>query len=256
MGQAYIGPQCIFFHNQGRSPSKTKVRRCHKNPLTYEHIRPELVGNRQRVLVSDHTGRSGVVHKLEEYGVTLSRDHPRVQHLLAQLKDRERDGYQFEGAEGSFELMVREAFRGHRRTFVLLGLRVIVEKYIAAQVPITEATIKVQVGEAIEHTAAEGDGPVNAIDNALRKALEKFYPELRDVKLLDYKVRVLAGAHGTGSKVRVLIESGDSTAKWGTVGVSDNIIEASWQALSDSIEYKLLNRDQGHREVNDACFRS
>ncbi len=244
--QAYVG-DAAFAHKGG-----VHIHAVQKNSLTYEHVRPELIGNRQRVLVSDSTGRSGVAHKLEEYGVTLSRDHPRVQQLLAQLKDRERDGFQFEGAEGSFELMVREALGTHRPAFNLLGLRVIVEKRDADKVPITEATIKVQVGEVIEHTAAVGDGPVNAIDNALRKALEKFYPELQEVKLLDYKVRVLAGNHGTESKVRVLIESGDHKTKWGTVGVSENIIEASWQALADAIEFKLLNRDRDSQKAGDA----
>ena len=244
--QAYVG-DAAFAHKGG-----VHIHAVQKNALTYEHVRPELIGNRQRVLVSDNTGRSGVAHKLEEYGVTLSRDHPRVQQLLAQLKDRERDGFQFEGAEGSFELMVREALGTHRPSFHLLGLRVIVEKRDADEVPITEATIKVQVGEVVEHTAAVGDGPVNAIDNALRKALEKFYPELQEVELLDYKVRVLAGNHGTESKVRVLIESGDHKAKWGTVGVSENLIEASWQALADAIEYKLLNRDQNPSKADGA----
>ena len=173
----------------------------------------------------------------------MPKDHPQVKKLLAQLKDRERDGYQFEGAEGSFELMVREALGEHQSSFELLGLRVIVEKRCADEESVTEATIKVRVGEKEEHATAVGDGPVNAIDNALRKALEKFYPELREVELLDYKVRVLAGNHGTESKVRVLIESGDHKTKWGTVGVSENIIEASWQALADSIEYKLISRD-------------
>jgi 2-isopropylmalate synthase len=201
------------------------------------------VGNRQRVLISDNTGRSGVVGKVEGLGFSLSKDHPHLQELLTRLKSLERDGYQYEGAEGSFELLVREAMETHRPSFELLGLRVIVEKRHADEAPITEATVKVKVDQIVEQTAAEGAGPVNALDNALRKALEKFYPELREVRLLDYKVRVLAGSHGTGSKVRVLIESGDHKSTWGTVGVSENIIEASWQALADSIEYKLLKSE-------------
>ena len=214
-----------------------------KNARTYEHITPESVGNRQRVLISDNTGRSGVVGKVEGLGFSISKDHPHLQELLTRLKSLERDGYQYEGAEGSFELLVREAMETHRPSFELLGLRVIVEKRHADEVPITEATVKVKVNQIVEQTAAEGAGPVNALDNALRKALEKFYPELREVRLLDYKVRVLAGSHGTGSKVRVLIESGDHKSTWGTVGVSENIIEASWQALADSIEYKLLKSE-------------
>ena len=244
--QAYVG-DAAFAHKGG-----VHIHAVQKNPLTYEHVRPESVGNRQRVLISDNTGRSGVAHKLEEYGVTLPREHPQVQQLLEQLKDRERDGYQFEGAEGSFELMVREALGDYQPSFKLLELRVIVEKRFADKEPITEATIKVCVGEKEEHATAEGDGPVNAIDTALRKALEKFYPELREVELLDYKVRVLAGNQGTESKVRVLIESGDHKTKWGTVGVSENIIEASWQALADSIKFKLLSRDLDVTKTSDS----
>jgi len=235
--QPYVG-DAAFAHKGG-----VHIHAVQKNAETYEHIQPELVGNRQRVLISDNTGRSGVVQKIEGFGVNISKDHPRLQELLSQLKDLEQDGYQFEGAEGSFELMVREAMGTHSPSFELLGLRVIIEKRHAEEVPITEATIMVKVGEVVEHTAAVGDGPVNALDHALRKALENFYPQLKEVELLDYKVRVLAGTHGTGSKVRVLIESGDHKNKWGTVGVSENIIEASLQALVDSIEYKLLNRD-------------
>ena len=137
-------------------------------------------------------------------------------------------------------LLTLKAVGRHQPSFQLLGFRVIVEKRRADESPISEATVMVKVGEAIEHTAAVATGPVNALDQALRKALEKFYPQLREVKLLDYKVRVLTASRGTASKVRVLIESGDHKEKWGTVGVSENIMEASWQALADSIEYKLL----------------
>ncbi len=232
--QPYVG-DAAFAHKGG-----VHIHAVQKNAQTYEHVAPELVGNRQRVLISDNAGRSGVVRKVENLGFSLSKEHPHLQELLAQLKGLERDGYQYEGAEGSFELLVREAMGTHRPFFELLGLRVIVEKRHADKGLSTEATVKVKVDHIVEQTAAEGDGPVNALDNALRKALEKFYPELREVQLLDYKVRVLAGRHGTGSKVRVLIESGDQKSTWGTVGVSENIIEASWQALADSIEYKLL----------------
>lgn len=234
----YVG-DAAFAHKGG-----VHIHAVQKNAATYEHIPPELVGNRQRVLVSDNTGRSGVSGKLETYGMNLPKDHPRLQELLARLKDLEHAGYQYEGAEGSFELLVRKTIEGLQPSFELLGFRIIVEKRQAQEVPISEATIMVKVGGVIEHTAAVGDGPVNALDNALRKALESFYSQLKDVKLLDYKVRVLAGNQGTGSQVRVLIESGDHKAKWGTVGVSENIIEASWQALADSIEYKLLGGER------------
>ncbi len=236
--QPYVG-DAAFAHKGG-----VHIHAVQKNSATYEHVPPEVVGNRQRVLVSDSTSRSGVAGKVETYGLDLSKDHPRLQEVLATLKDMENEGFQFEGAEGSFELLVRKAMGSHCPSFELLGFRVIVEKRQAQESPISEATIMVKVGEVIEHTAAEGDGPVNALDHALRKALGKFYPQLKDVELLDYKVRVLSGNRGTSSKVRVLIESGDHKEKWGTVGVSENIMEASWQALADSIEYKLLEGER------------
>ena len=234
--QPFIG-DTAFAHKGG-----VHIAAVQKNPITYEHIQPESVGNHRRVLISDHSGRSAMLNKIESLGLTLQKENPQVQALLSSLKDLEYEGYQFEGAEGSFELLIRKAMGSHKPSFELLGCRIIVEKRQAHETPISEVTIMVKVGEVVEHTAAIGDGPVNALDNALRKALEKFYPELKEVKLLDYKVRVLSGNQGTGSKVRVLIESGDHKEKWSTVGVSENIIEASWQALADSIEYKLLSR--------------
>ncbi|MFO0707005.1 MAG: citramalate synthase [Nitrospira sp.] len=232
--QPYVGDSA-FAHKGG-----VHIHAVLKNAATYEHIDPSRVGNRQRVLVSDYAGRSGLLEKVEAYGIKLTKDHAKVQELVDTLKERESQGYQFEGAEGSFELLMRKAMGTHKPSFQLLGFRVIVEKKQADGAPLSEATVMVKVGNVIEHTAAVGTGPVNALDHALRKALEKFYPQLCEVKLLDYKVRVLAANKGTESKVRVLIESGDQKDKWGTVGVSENIIEASWQALADSIEYKLL----------------
>ena len=236
--QAYVGDSA-FAHKGG-----VHIDAVQKNPATYEHIIPELVGNRQRVLLSDYAGRSGLQGKLEAFGVKLTKGHTKLEELVTSLKDLENQGYQFEGAEGSFELLVRKALGMHKAFFKLLGFRVIVEKRHESEAPISEATLMVKVGDAVEHTVAVGDGPVNALDNALRKALEKFYPQLREVKLLDYKVRVLAANKGTASKVRVLIESGDHKEKWGTVGVSPNIMEASWQALADGIEYKLLPKER------------
>jgi len=236
--QPYVGDSA-FAHKGG-----VHIDAVQKNPATYEHIIPELVGNRQRVLVSDYAGRSGLLGKVEAYGIRLSKDNPKLRELLATLKDLENQGYQFEGAEGSFELLMRKAVGRHKPSFELLGFRVNVEKRQDDAAPISEATVMVKVGDAVEHTAAVGAGPVNALDHALRKALEKFYPQLKEVKLLDYKVRVLTASRGTASKVRVLIESGDHKEKWGTVGVSENIMEASWQALADSIEYKLLQTDR------------
>jgi len=236
--QPYVG-ETAFAHKGG-----VHIHAVQKNPATYEHIQPEWVGNRRRVLISDNSGRSAVLGKIQMMGISLSHDPSRVEELLQTLKDLEHQGYQFEGAEGSFELIVRKILGSHRASFELLGCRIIVEKRQATEVPISEVTIMVKVGDVVEHTAAIGEGPVNALDHALRKALEKFYPQLKEVRLLDYKVRVLSGNQGTGSKVRVLIESGDQKSKWGTVGVSENIIEASWQALADSIEYKLLQTEE------------
>ena len=243
--QPYVG-ESAFAHKAG-----VHVDAVRKNPVTYEHIFPELVGNRQRILISDYAGRSSLLKKGEEYNIPLEKEGTEISSILHKLKGLESQGYQFEGAEGSLELMMRRATKGHKRSFDLVGFRLIVEKRMENEDPVSEATIMIKVGGAIEHTAAVGNGPVNALDNALRKALEKFYPDLSEVKLLDYKVRVLAANRGTASKVRVLIESGDREGKWGTVGVSENIIEASWQALVDSIEYKLLKGSKKRGNIDN-----
>ncbi|MBI5102325.1 MAG: citramalate synthase [Nitrospirae bacterium] len=216
------------------------VNAIRKRPETYEHIRPALVGNSQRVLVSDLAGRANVLRKAEEFGIKIATDSAQVQAIVTNLKELENQGFQFEGAEASFELMMKKELGLHKRFFDLIGYRLIIEKRKEGESPLSEATIMLKVGGHIEHTAATGRGPVNALDNALRKALEKFYPQLREVRLLDYKVRVLAAGSGTTARVRVLVESGDKENRWGTVGVSENIMEASYQALVDSIEYKLL----------------
>lgn len=234
--QPYVG-KSAFAHKGG-----IHVNAILKNPETYEHIRPELVGNEQRVLISELSGRASIVYKAREFDFELKEKDPVTQEILQSIKEMESRGHQFEGAEGSLELLMRERLGERRKFFDLKGFRVIVEKRREGAEPISEATIMLTVDGAVEHTAAEGNGPVNALDNALRKALEKFYPILREMELLDYKVRILDESQGTGAKIRVLIESGDGKTKWGTVGVSQNIIEASWQALVDSIEYKL-NRD-------------
>lgn len=236
--QPFVGDSA-FAHKAGVHVSAVR-----KRPETYEHIRPELVGNSQRVLVSDLAGKSNILRKAAEFGIKLDPDSPQVQDIVTELKELENQGFQFEGAEASFELLMKKALGLHRRFFDLIGFRVIVEKRKEREEPHSEATIMVKVGGHIEHTAAIGNGPVNAIDNALRKALEKFYPQLKEVKLHDYKVRVLTAGKGTSAKVRVLVESGDEEKRWGTVGVSENIIEASWQALVDSIEYKLLREEE------------
>jgi 2-isopropylmalate synthase len=236
--QPYVGDSA-FAHKGGIHVSAVR-----RKSATYEHIRPELVGNSQRVLISDLAGKSNVLRKAEEFGIHLAPDSHEVQKILNKLKELEHHGFQFEGAEASFEMLLKKSLGIYRRVFDLLGFRVIVEKSKDLEDPMSEATIMVKVDKSIEHTAAVGSGPVNALDNALRKALEKFYPELKGVKLHDYKVRVLTAGRGTSAKVRVLVESGDERNRWGTVGVSENIIEASWQALVDSIEYKLLKEKE------------
>jgi|SRR3990172_9229970 len=243
--QPYVGDSA-FAHKGG-----IHVSAILKNPATYEHIRPELVGNHQRVLVSDLSGRSNILYKAEEYGLDISSNSEVVQSVLAQLKVLEHQGFQYEGAEASFELLIEKALKRKKRYFKLLDFRVIDEKKNEDEAPHSEATIKLEVNGVVEHTAAEGNGPVNALDKALRKALERFYPPIGEVQLIDFKVRVLAGVQGTAAKVRVLVESGDSTEKWGTVGVSENVIEASWQALVDALEYKLLkdSRTRGRRKA-------
>ena len=230
--QPFVGA-AAFAHKGGMHVSAIR-----RHPGTYEHISPETVGNRRRVLISDLSGRSNILSKFQEKGIQFKPGDPASEGILDQIKDLEHKGYQFEAAEASFEILVRRADGTHKPFFELKGFRVIDEKRSEAEAPIAEATIMVEVDGTVEHTAALGNGPVNAMDNAIRKALEKFYPELSEVELLDYKVRVIS-AGGTGSSVRVLIRSGDKETEWGTVGVSHNIIEASWQALVDSIRYKL-----------------
>ncbi len=238
--QPYVGDSA-FAHKGGMH-----VAGILKNRETYEHIDPELVGNRQRVLVSDLAGRSNIVYKAKEYGIDLKDNDHASQDILRRIKELESQGYEFEASEASFELLIQEALGRKRKNFRLVGFRVIDEKRKEGEPPISEATIMVEVDGVMEHAAAMGNGPVNALDQALRRALTKFYPSLKEMELLDYKVRVLSSGEGTGASVRVLIESGDKKDRWGTVGVSHNVIEASWQALVDSIDYKLY-KDSRHR---------
>ncbi len=234
----YVG-ESAFAHKGG-----VHVSAIRKSDVTYEHVPPEKVGNRQRVLISDLSGESNILYKAAEFKIDIESKDPKVREILDNLKQLENQGFQFEGAEGSFEILIKKALGQHKKFFELMGFRVIVEKSEEEGPSISEATIMVRVGESVEHTAAVGNGPVNALDNAIRKALEKFYPELKEVTLLDYKVRILSPKDGTGAQTRVLIESGDGKSKWGTVGVSENIIQASWQALVDSIDYKLLKEQK------------
>lgn len=239
--QPYVG-ESAFAHKGGIHVSAVK-----RNPLCYEHIEPEKVGNIRRILISDQAGKSNVLHKAKKYGLKLDANDPVVASIISELKELENRGYQYEGAEASFELLMRRALGLQRKFFKLEGFRVMNNKYRMDRAPLCEATVRLFVGGNEAHTAAMGDGPVNALDNAMRRALTRFYPQLEEMELVDYKVRVLSGEHGTGAKVRVLVESRDKDASWGTVGVSFNIIEASWQALVDSINYKLM-KDEQNRE--------
>ena len=235
--QPYVGDSA-FAHKGGIHVSAVL-----KHPDTYEHIDPQTVGNHRRVLVSELAGQSNVLWKAREYGIDLDKNTPDARRILEMLKRLEDEGFQFEGAEASFELLMERALGNHRPYFELQGFRVIVEAQGSGTEPVAEATVKLRVKGIEEHTAASGNGPVNALDHALRKALEDFYPNLRQMSLLDYKVRILDESKATAAKTRVLITSGDGDETWGTVGVADNIIEASWQALVDSVEYKL-RRDE------------
>ncbi len=217
-----------------------------KDESSYQHIDPELVGNRGRVLVSELSGISTVVYKAKERGLELKNGSEQARAILAQVKELESRGFQYDGAEASFELLLRRAQPDYRAPFELVDFMVVVEKRRRPPTAgdeaelLSEAMVKVRIGGQMMHTAAEGNGPVNALDAALRKALLQYYPSLAAVKLMDYKVRILEESGGTASRVRVLIESSDGEHEWQTVGSSTNIIEASWIALADSLEYWLL----------------
>lgn len=207
---------------------------------SYQHIEPELVGNQSRVVVSELSGKSNIAYKVDEFGLELSGGAEQAQPILARIKELESQGFQFEGAEGSVELLIRRARSGYVPPFELLDFHVLVRGSEGASMA-AEATVKVRVGDEVMHTAADGNGPVNALNTAVRKALLPFYPQLAGVHLMDYKVRILDSEAGTAAQTRVLIDSADGHRTWSTVGSSTNIIEASWQALADSLEYALLN---------------
>lgn len=209
-----------------------------KNPAAYEHIRPELVGNEQRVLVSDLSGKSNIEYKARELGIDLGTEDAISTLIVQKIKIMEDEGYQFDAADGSLSLLIKKITGEFKEPFVLECFHVINAK-TKNNPSLSQATIKIVVGNEEELTAAEGNGPVNALDNALRKALVKFYPQISEVHLVDFKVRTLEGADGTAAKVRVLLDSKDNEDVWSTIGVSTNVIEASWHALVDSIQYKL-----------------
>jgi 2-isopropylmalate synthase len=218
---------------------------------SYQHIDPAQVGNKPRVLVSELSGKGNIIYKAKELGLVLPLKGKQAQKLLEQVKLLESRGFQYENAEASFELLIHRAKPDYQPPFALVDFMVMVEKrrrpptQESLEGLLSEAMVKVRVGKKVMHTVAEGNGPVNALDEALRKALLQFYPELAQVKLVDYKVRILEESIGTGSQVRVLIESSDGVDEWRTVGSSTNIIEASWLALADSLEYWLLKQKGG-----------
>ncbi len=235
--QPYVG-RSAFAHKGG-----VHVSAIMKNAATYEHIKPELVGNKQRVLLSDLSGKSNLLYKAQAFGLDLA-DH-NTGEILEKLKLMENRGYEYEGAEASFELLILSALGKMPKFFNLISYRVIDEKRSLYETPLAEATVMLSVNDEVEHTAAHGNGPVNALDNAVRKALLKFYPSLASMALVDYKVRILDGSDGTEALTRVLMESSDEGANWSTVGVAANIIDASYQALVDAIQYKLY-KDSRH----------
>jgi len=240
--QPYVG-RSAFAHKGGMHIDAVR-----KTTRSFEHIDPALVGNQRRILISEQAGKSAILMKVEDEFPNLDKSSPEAQELFRRLKEAEKEGYQYEAAEASFKLLANKVLGRYRPLFEVLGFRIITDSFPVDgdHVIRSEATIKVKDPKGnVEHTAAEGDGPVNAMDMALRKALETFYPELKNVHLTDFKVRVLDSRAGTAAKVRVLIEASDGKEVWGTIGVSENIIKASWDALVDSLEYKLFKAGKG-----------
>ncbi len=235
--QPFVGATA-FAHKGG-----IHVNAVEKIAHSYEHITPELVGNRRRVLVSDLSGRSNILMKAHELGIDLGKDTPEVREILQQLKQMEHAGYEYEAADASFHILAQKLLKKHKPFFNLLAYRVIMDRHGAGD-GVVEASVKLEVDGKVIHTVAEGDGPVNALDKAFRAALSEFYPAISQVRLVDYKVRILDSGTGTAAKTRVIIESTDGTDTWGTVGVDDNIIEASWEALVDAVEYKLFKDEK------------
>jgi len=230
MNMPYVG-ESAFAHKAG-----LHVDALRKNKRTYEHIDPALIGNERRFLISELSGKSNVLAELEK--ASIAEDKKLAKKILVRVQELENEGYQFEAANASFDLLVKKTLGTYKSFFELIKYYVTIEKRPTGDM-VNEATVKLRVGDKVEHVVGEGDGPVNALDDALRKALENLYPAIKDVHLIDYKVRVVNARAGTAARVRVIIESRDKTSVWGTVGVSENIIEASWLALVDSVEYKL-----------------
>jgi 2-isopropylmalate synthase len=239
---AYVGADA-FAHKGGMH-----IDAVVKNPHSYEHVNPELVGNSRRMLMSEVAGRSTLLARINAVDPRLSRDSPETRRIMSKLKELEHEGYQFEAAESSFELVVRKMLGRYTPFFELVEFKVIVNEPCVNEMN-SSVIIKVRVGEQEVLTVAEGDGPVNALDRAARKALERLYPAIGEIRLTDYKVRVLDSDKASAAKVRVLVESTDGREHWTTIGVSTDIIDASWRALVDAIEYKLL-RDQERQALS------
>jgi 2-isopropylmalate synthase len=231
--QPFVGLSA-FAHKGGIHVSAVQ-----RDARTYEHIDPALVGNRQRILISELSGQSNVFHKMEDLGIQIDKSSPLARGILEKIKHLENEGFFFEAADASLELLIRKEIGEYKPFFDLVAYRVLVDRHSAGDLW-SEATVRVKIGDEMFFMAGEGDGPVHALDNALRKALDKKYPQLRKMHLTDFKVRIIDTGGGTAAKTRVMIESTDGENEWITMGVSENIIEASWYALVDSIEYKLL----------------
>ena len=235
---AYVG-ESAFAHKAGMHVDGVR-----KVSRSFEHVPPESVGNTRRVLVSELSGASNIFLKAVEMGFGLNKSSPEVKEILRELERMEKEGYEFEAAEASFKLLIQKVLKAHKPFFDLDGFRVIVEKRKLDEPCLSEATVKLTVNGEKEMTVGEGDGPVDALNSALRTALTRFYPEIGNVVLTDYRVRILDPEVATAAKTRVIIESTDGHEEWSTVGVSGNIIEASWEALVDSVEYKLFLEEQ------------
>jgi len=242
MNMPYVG-ESAFAHKAG-----LHVDALRKDKRTYEHIAPELVGNERRFLISELSGKSNVLAELEK--AKIAQDKKLAEKILRRVQELENQGFQFEAANASFDLLVKKIMGTYKPAFELVKYHVTVEQNPAGEM-VNEATVKLKVGNKVEHVVGEGDGPVNALDAALRKSLERFYPSIKDMRLIDYKVRVVNAGAGTAARVRVVIETRDKTDIWGTVGCSENIIEASWQALVDSVEYKLQKDAKAHSEPSE-----
>ncbi len=232
----YVGSSA-FTHKGG-----LHVHAVQKLARSYEHVDPKLVGNRQNIVISDMSGQSNILAKAQTLGFDLVKGSPEVSKVLSEVKRLESQGYEFEAAEASFQLLIRKALGQYEPLWKLLVFHCTFRHFEEPALQTCEATVKLDINGTPAYTVAEGHGPVNAIDGALRQALLPFYPEIADVRLEDYKVRIINGHEGTAAKTRVFISSTDGHETWGTVGVSDNIIEASWLALVDSLEYRLMRK--------------